>query len=126
VVTSEWAIVKAVTATSAAVGAFFSLSRQSEPMNVRNGALFLLVGGIVGFNGSIVILHYISLPKDDLDLKLGVAGLSGFFLGIVSMSLSMFIYNLGVMLKEDPMKFIKLISEFFGRLSTFLKGDKDA
>lgn len=125
-VTSEWAIIKVAIATGGAVGAFFSLSRQPEPLTPKSIALCLCVGAMVAFFGTILVMHRLNLPKDDFDLNIGVAGLSAFILGIVSMNLSIFIYSLGVMLRDDPMKLLRLLSAFFGKLSSLFKGDKDA
>lgn len=123
---SEYAIVKVVIATGGAVGAYFSVSRQPEPLTAKNIFLCLCVGIMVSFFGTIVLMHRLNLPKDDFDLNIGVAGISAFILGIVSMNLSIFIYSLGVMLKDDPMKLLRLLSALFGKLSSLLKGDKDA
>lgn len=123
---SEYAIIKVVITTGGAVGAFFSVSRQSDPLTAKSVFLCLCVGIMVSFFGTILVMHHLHLPKEDFDLNIGVAGMCAFILGIGSMNLSIFVYNLWVMLKEDPMKLLRLISAFFGKLSSLTKGDKDA
>lgn len=123
---SEYVIVKVVIATGGTVGAFFSLSRETDPLTAKSIFVCLCVGAVVAFFGTIIVMHNLDLPKEDFDLNIGVAGITAFVLGIVSMNLSIFIYSLGVMLRKDPMKLLRLLSALFGKLSNLLKGDKDA
>lgn len=128
-VTSEWALVKAITAICGGIGAYFSLSKQESPYTLKSVFSFLTVGIVVSFFGTPIAVRYIAYSApgviSDVDIMLSIAGLVSFVLGILSMNIAILIYNIGATLRDDPGKVIGWISDILLKVSSlFSRGEK--